>query len=66
LVALRDFLATALERCGSSRDQAPLAAQFREVCTALDALPLSGEESTVGNLADELAERRGRSAPAAS
>lgn len=58
LIALRDYLAAALDQCRSSRDQAPLAAQLRQVLIDLDAMPLSGEESTVDEIARQRAARR--------
>jgi len=65
LTALRDALAESYA-LATTRDQAPIAAQLRQVLIDLDAMPLSGEESTVDDLARARAARRSGSATAAS
>jgi hypothetical protein len=65
LTALRDALARSYGGAGS-RDQAPIAAQLRQVLIDLDGLPLSGEESTVDDLAAARAARRAGSIASAS
>jgi hypothetical protein len=65
LTALRDALARSYGEA-TSRDQAPIAAQLRQVLIDLDGLPLSGEESTVDDLAAARAARRAGSIASAS
>lgn len=50
LVALRDYLAKALDECDSDRDRASLTARFREVVLNIDELRPPTEE--VDPLAD--------------
>lgn len=58
LEALRDYLADALDNCGSDRDRAPLSRQLLEVTNQLAVDEVPAEETAADAIAREAEERR--------